>query len=143
MTSQRPTQENLALRLMFDYEGRKVNLRSAQPVTMRVPASDRTDEYEKQSGTWIEVRDTRDRVLYRKLLHDPLQTSLEVPSGDPVRTFTRVVAPEARGAFSVVIPELAEAAMLVLWASPRDQPARPAEIVGQFPLTQHRKADPR
>lgn len=142
MTSQRPPQENLALRLMFAYEGRKVSLESAQPVAMRVPPSDRTDEYEKHSGTWIEVRDNRDRVLYRKVLHDPMPASLEVPSGDPVRTFTRVAA-KTSGTFSVVVPELPDGTTLHLWASPQGEPARAAELVGRFPLSQHRKDEPR
>ena len=143
MTAPPPPNDTSAVRLMFAYDGRRVSLKSAQPVTMRVPASDRIDESTNRSGTWIEVRDFRDRVLYRKVLHDPMPTTLEVPSGDPVRTFTRVPAPKSSGVFSVVIPEPAQGATLVLWASPADAPAQAAEAIGKFELSRPRDNEPR
>jgi hypothetical protein len=139
VTRQIPSYENLAIRLTFSYDGRKVKLQSTQYLRMKAPPSDRVDEYEKQSGTWIELRDAEQRVLYRKVLHDVMPTAMEAPSGDPVRTFTRVPAPSQKGVFSVVVPDLAQAAQVLLYSSPGDAPHNQAEVIAKFDLKRQSK----
>ena len=85
-----PPRPNRALRLIFSYKGSKATLESRQEIAMTVPPSDRTYEYEQQSGFWFELRDAQDRVLYRRVMRNPMEEELEAPSGDPSRPFTRV-----------------------------------------------------
>jgi hypothetical protein len=136
MTSQGPTQDHRSVRLMFAYDGLKVTLQSRQQVAMLAPASHRVDEYENHSGTWIEVRDAEQRVLYRRVLHDIMPSTLEAPSGDPERTFTRVPIKDNRGVFSVVVPDLAQGRTLLLLASPAVARQGSAQVVAKIDLSE-------
>ncbi|HWO67247.1 MAG TPA: hypothetical protein VNO31_45175, partial [Umezawaea sp.] len=53
-----------AVRLVFEYEGREVWLRSSESVDAPVPATDLLDD---QLGVWVEVRDVDGRALHRRV----------------------------------------------------------------------------
>lgn len=120
---------NQALRLSFEYRGDQVRLVSRQRVEMRAPASDRTDEYEGHSGFWVEVRDVENRVIYRRVMHNPIRFEHEAPSGDPEKPFTHVKIEDPDGAFTLVVPDFPEAQVVSLFGSPPDRPAEPAKQV--------------
>jgi hypothetical protein len=109
-----------ALRLIFSYKGTKAKLESQHAVEMIVPPSHPMDEDAPQSGFWFEVRDAQERVLYRRSLHDPMQSALEAPSGDPTRPFTRVAARDPEGTFVVLVPALDAAHVVTVRAGPLD-----------------------
>jgi len=124
------------LRLTFEYEGTTVRLLSRQAVEMLAPPSDRTDEYANHAGFWVEVRDAEDRVLYRRILHHPIQWTREAPSGDPQRPFTRVPNDSKRGVFTVLVPDFPNAQHVRLVGSPPGEPARAAEEIMRVDLKQ-------
>jgi len=109
-----------ALRLIFSYKGTKAKLESQHAVEMIVPPSQPTDEDVPQSGFWFEVRNAQERVLYRRSLHDPMQSALEAPSGDPKRPFTRVAVKDPEGTFVVLVPALDAAHVVSVHAGPLD-----------------------
>jgi hypothetical protein len=142
VSPQAPAPDNLAIRLTFSYDDRTITIQSRQHLRMKPPPSDQIDEYERQSGTWIELRDDKQRVLYRKVLHDLIPTELEAPSGDPTRSFTRVPAKSSKGVFSIVVPDLAQAARVLLFDTPKRAESdrasiepRGAQRIGDFDLT--------
>ena len=120
---------------MFDYEGDRVRLVSAQRVDMRVPPSDPLTGYEGQAGFWIELRDARG-VAYRKVMHRPVRHDVEVH--DPERGTHRQVVEEPRGVFTAVVPDVEAARDLVVMSS-LVQPTvahGPARPLARFDLAQ-------
>lgn len=131
---QAPRGPGRALRLIFSYRGNRARLESQQAVEMMVPPSHPTYDHGKQSGFWFEMRDAEDRVLYRRALHNPLQTDLEAPSGDPTRPFTRVPVKDPQGTFVILVPALEAARSVRVCASPSDARTRAAREIVRVPL---------
>jgi hypothetical protein len=131
-------QRNRALRLIFNYRGTQVQLASQQQVEMISPPSDPIDEYEEHSGFWIELRDSEESVVYRQVMHNPIQLELEAPSGDPERPFTNVKNDTDEGTFMVIVPDIEQAITLTLHSSPVDEPAGPAREIVRIDLKQTR-----
>ena len=62
--------------------------------------SDPIDPYTGRSGFWVELRDDRERVVYRRIIRSPIANEQEAPSGDPSRPFTRVASESDEGIFA-------------------------------------------
>ena len=123
-----------ALRLIFSYKGSKAKLESQHAVEMIVPPSHPTYDIARQSGFWFELRDAQDRVLYRRSMHDPIQTEMEAPSGDPTRPFTRAPVKDPQGTFAILVPALEAADFLHVWASPSDARSKTAKEIMRVSL---------
>jgi len=106
---------------------------------MKAPPTDRIDEYETQSGAWMELRDDQQRVLYRRVLHNLIPDALEAPSGDPARSFTRVHVEPGKGAFSIVVPDLATSARVLLYDSPAEARHLEAKCIADIELKKSKK----
>lgn len=101
-----------AVRLICAVEGDGVRVLSRRRLTKVVPPSEPIDDQEagragQWSGFWIEVRDDRDRVRYRRVVADPLAGEVEVPGGDG--SFTRRESARASAAFALLVPDLPDA----------------------------------
>ena len=95
-----------AWRLTFEYDGDEVRVVGRQRVAMLAPPDDSELLEPGQAGYWVEVRDKRNQVLYRHVLHDPLQTDMEVFPVDPSQPIERVPVQQPKGVFQVVVPDL-------------------------------------
>jgi hypothetical protein len=126
-----------AVRLTFSYDQDDVQLTDSSPVDMVVPPSDPLSGYEGQTGFWVELRDSDDRTVYRRILHDPMPSYVEVhsPSGRPLRA----AVAERRGIFDTVIPALSAGGTAVLFGAPQPDPVP----IGDFRQEQARAATPR
>src|SRR5205823_8240198 len=69
---------------------------------------------EARSGFWLELRDGGGSLLFRQAMHHPTASDREVFPEYPSGEIVRIPVPERSGAFTVVIPELAEAENFVL-----------------------------
>ncbi len=132
-------QQDRSIRLTFSYEGSQVRLISRQVLNKRPPSSDPLLDPQKddpQSGFWVELRDREDQAVYRKIMHNPIELSVEVISEDSERTFARQPISDPRGTFFSVIPNLEEAQSVVILSSPLDIEARPeaAREIARFAL---------
>jgi hypothetical protein len=94
-----------AVRLTFSYQGDQVKLVSQQPVEMTVPPSDPLRGYEEHKGFWAEVKNARDKTLFRRVLHNPTRNDAEVFSDDTEQSISREPAPKRTGVFVVVVPD--------------------------------------
>lgn len=130
--------KDLALRLMFSYEGRDVRLVSRQSVEMVTPPSDPIRVQEGQAGFWYELRDAEGRTLYRRVIQNPIKFAVEVRSDDPKRPLMWQKVSEPRGSFVLLMPDLKQAYTLVLFGSPPEPEAaaEPAKEIARFNLTQ-------
>jgi hypothetical protein len=117
-----------ALRLTYRYDGDNVSLARRERVQMIAPPAGRTPPVAgENSGFWVELRDANGRVLYHRVLHNPIPFVAEVHS--PEGTIRAVSAPPGRGEFQVLVPDLPDGAAAVLYGSPLDtrralEPAR-------------------
>ena len=133
-----------AMRLTFSYEGDKVKLVSQQPVEMLVPPSDPVTGFAKHKGFWAELKNARDKTLYRHVMHNPTRNDAEVFTDDPDHSISREPAPKRKGVFVVVVPDTEKANSVTLSrSSPETRgPARgiralaskPATEIGRFKL---------
>jgi hypothetical protein len=87
---------------------------------MVVPPSDPIEPSD-ESGFWVETRDTKDRTLYRRVLSDVLQDSIEVFSDDPEETIVRRLAPRAQGEFVVIVPDPGPGSSAVFFGTPYER----------------------
>jgi len=123
-----------AIRFRFEYGSGGVRLVSRQPVNLILPPSDNLAG-RAHSGFWFELRDGGDRVLYRKVLNNPIRVDHEV-FADPGASPVRVAANKPAGEFWVLAPDRPDARSLVLHSSPLD-PGRshePASVLARFDL---------
>jgi hypothetical protein len=133
---------NRAIRLTFTYEGGEIRLVARQDVEKLVPPSDPIEEQRQdQSGFWVEVQGEQGRPLYRRIMHNPIETSVEVLSDDPERPLANVPIDQPRGTFFVTIPAVAGAESVVVFSSPIDPSderaaMRPASEIARFDLRQ-------
>jgi len=101
------------LRLTFAYDGSEVRLIRSQRVEMIAPPPVTPCPEEGQSGNWFEVRDEKDTLLYHRVLHDPMPTSVEVFSNDPQQSIFRIPEPDPKGQFTLLVPDLPDARQFV------------------------------
>lgn len=102
MTHTTPPPDPRAVRLIFEYEGDQVRLVHQQPVEVTISGFDLPQE--QIPGHHVEVRGADEELLSRVPIRSAMSTSMEVfpeDHGDPI---TRTELPEARGAFTVIVP---------------------------------------
>ena len=107
-----------ALRLRFAYEGRRIELVSAERVNAtapRPPVSQRGI-----GGFRLELWDADESALFARVLHDPFGESAEFPSGDPGRPFERTTVENPSGTFSVLVPAPGAAVEVALFEGTRE-----------------------
>ena len=125
-----------ALRLSFTFDGDRVDLTRVDQLNKLIPRMPGPmPEEGKHAGSWIQLRDADDRVLFTKRLHDPLGTKVEVH--DPEKGPKVAFRPPGQGTFSVLVPDLPGVTSAVLFASPPPKPRKPlkpAVQVGRFDL---------
>jgi hypothetical protein len=67
-----------------------------------------------QSGYWIQVTDASGRIVYHRPLHSPIAVDTEAFSADRQQSIARVPLARREGQFTVLVPDLAEAATFAL-----------------------------
>jgi len=132
-SEQPPSRE--ALRLTFRFDGDQVELTGVQAIRKLIPPRVGSEPEEgKHAGEWLQLRDREDRVLYTRVLNDPLRTRVDVHDAEKGPSI--VVGPPTNGTFDVLMPDLPDAVVAVLYASPPVEGAelRPAVVVGRYEL---------
>jgi len=101
-----PPEPVKAMRLTFSYDGDDVKLISQQRTEMMVPPSDPLKGYRKHKGFWAELKNERDKTLYRHVMHNPTRNDAEVFPETPGQSISREPAPKRKGVFVVVVPDI-------------------------------------
>jgi hypothetical protein len=125
-----------AIRMIFSFDGEHVQLVSQQSVEMVIPPSDAVEGGEGLKGFWYDLRDAKDRPLYRRVMHNPMREDVEVFSDDPKQSVSRQVVPNRKGVFVVVVPDTDEGHAVTLSSSPRRVKLahQPAKEIARFTL---------
>lgn len=142
-----------AIRLTFVHEGGELRLKRATRMAMRPPPGDsapRTDQNERAErgdqterddriGSWVEVRDANDDVLYRRTIDRPVPEDVEIHEGGEEGSFRRVERGEMTRQVNVLVPDLVGARTVVLRERrpPTGDREEPEEITyAEVPLDQ-------
>lgn len=125
-----------ALRIIFECDGSNVRQISQQRFEQISPPS-HVGSTQGEVGFWYELRDTAEKVLYRRVLYDPMQFDQEVPAGGG--GFSRQPNTQKNQIFQIVAPDLGDAANLVLVGSPPP----PSPSIGSFEAEAARSPNPR
>jgi hypothetical protein len=118
------------LRLTFAYEGSRIELVSQMRVVKITPPSLTPYPDKNSSGYWVELQDKRGKSLFHRVLPDAIRDSAEIyPQNKPL---ARAPLREIKGSFEVLLPDLDEAAQVVIMGHPisekgllRQEPCRP------------------
>jgi hypothetical protein len=105
-TKKTPAEPPKAMRLTFSYDGDDVKLVSQERTDMMVPPSDPLKGYGKHKGFWAELKNERDKTLYRRVMHNPTRNDAEVFPETPDQSISREPAPKRKGVFVVVVPDI-------------------------------------
>ena len=102
-----------ALRLIFHRDGSTVKLASVQRLKMTPPPPQALVPTRPSRGSWFELRDGNDTAVYRRVIQDPL-ADLEVVMDDPAQSLRRVSFDGQKGAFFLIVPDIAGVRRLAL-----------------------------
>ena len=109
-----------AVRLTFAYKDGVIQLVSQTPVQMVLPPSDPLPASRGVQGFWVELQNPVGKGLFRRVMPNPIPVDTEVFTGDPSRPITRTPQAPSEGVFTVVVPQNADAASVVLVSSFHD-----------------------
>lgn len=124
------------VRVTIAYRGQDLRLASRQTVTMRTLPSHELQVPEKQSGFWFQVEDGSGRVIYRRVMQNPIRYDTETISDDPQHPLMRVEVADPDGMFFLLVPLLREAQVVRVFSSPLEphKDADPAVEILAFDL---------
>jgi hypothetical protein len=106
-----------SLRLTLSYSGTRVNLERIDRLEMIPSPDERVGSTEARAGSWVELRDADQRVLYQQILYNPIRFDVEVAE-DPVSgQLRRQAKGRSEGIFELVIPDMPEAETIRVFAS--------------------------
>ena len=125
-----------AVRLTFSYERGDIWLIDRQRVDMIAPPGEPDRIARHAIGSWVELRDVRNRVLYQRVVSQPIRFETETfgeRPGDPLGW--RPVA-DPSGSFALVVPDLPDAERVALFSPPLKAEAagEPASELLSVPL---------
>ncbi len=107
-------------RLTFVAKSDNVELVSRLSVEMKpVPGHHSADALH---DFWLELRDANDRALHVGPAPDPFRREIEVFSDDPARSASRSEDTRSEHYFSVLVPQIDDAAQVVLMRRPSPSP---------------------
>lgn len=127
-----------SIRFTFSYRGANIKLESRQTIKMISPPSDPLKVSDRRSGFWYELRDKENRMLYRRIIQNPVKYAVEVRSDKKDTPLVWEEVKDPAGLFVLLAPELQEAVSIVLVSSPFE-PARANEEaieITRFPVTE-------
>jgi hypothetical protein len=137
-----PTQQraepNRAIRLLIEYDKSGFSITDSRPLETLAPASHALDAPRATSGFWVELRDAKKNVLYRRVMPNPVQSDVEIfdPEG-----LHRHAVEEPKGVFTVLVPDIPDAEEIAFVSSPPDPAKRQnaAREVAAMPLRRRRR----
>jgi hypothetical protein len=139
-----PTSPPHALRLTFSYSDTEISLVAGRRTQMIAPPGETAKIEQGRVGSWVELRDSDQEVLYQQAVHSPIRFEVEVadePGSGKMRWHKTA---HKSGAFELLVPDILQADTLRLYASPPDALHEPARELARITLTDavpDRKAD--
>jgi hypothetical protein len=111
-----------AIRLLCRYQDEQVEVYATDRVDMLTPSSDSLGSFERDVGFWLELRSAQGKPLYRQIMPDPFEPSVEV-FGEPNEPNPIYRAPieKIAGHLVLLMPDEPEADYVALVRSRPDE----------------------
>jgi hypothetical protein len=133
------TGRNQSLRLIFSYKNNDIRLVNVQSVNIIPPPSDPIEYPANQTGFSYELKDLEGRILYRRIIENPVSAYREVFSNDPDNSIIRQKVSEPRGTFVLLVPDIQGARSIVLFGGGDiESTDMKAKEIGRFDLVPER-----
>jgi hypothetical protein len=129
---------NRAIRLQIEYDKSGFSIVDSWPLETLAPASHALEAPRATSGFWVELRDAKNNVLYRRVMSNPVQSEVEIFDPEGIH---RHAVEEPKGVFTVLVPDMPDAEEIAFVSSPLDPAKRqnPARQVAAMPLRRRRR----
>ena len=124
------------LRLRFQYKLQNIDLVKKELIQMLPPPFISLKNAEKLSGSWIEIQNSKGKILHIQRIPQPIRYYQEVLSDKKDKSFELVKKEEPEGFFHLFIPLFNKDVNLVIFSSIFDphKGFLPAKILGKFNL---------
>ena len=126
-----------AIRLIFRYQGKNIHLLSKNTLDTLVPPSDPLEVRQGEVGFWLEIRDRKNQVCYRKVMFNPIMYAVDRRTDDINRSGNFQDVNEPSGEFVVVVPQIEGARSISFLSNQFEKKGavRPVRRIAQFDLT--------
>lgn len=128
---------NHTLRLIFEYEGDRIQLIDRQKVRMIRPTTSTQPQNNEQASFWYELKNSQDRSIYKHAISNPISSDTEVFSNSEAgESIHRQQIEKPKGTFVLLIPDIPESNSVVLFGKPLESSARSETVteLGRFNL---------
>jgi hypothetical protein len=116
-------------RFVVSRSGKSVALVSAKRIQAISPPSDDVNETGRTGGSWIELRNGDGKILYRRILHDFFDDSVEIMTGRSGEALSWQEASGIKKSIVVMVPEMPEADhMAIMSRDPAGKDEKAIEI---------------
>lgn len=105
---------SFSVRFTLLLSGGKLQLVKKQRIAMIPTPDERCIDQTNGSGSWIELRQSDGKTLYRRVINDPLDEHVEVQTGASEAPFTWKKTSEMERTIIILVPELSESDHLVV-----------------------------
>jgi hypothetical protein len=119
-------------RFVVSHSGKSVALVSAKRIQAISPPSDVINETSRTGGSWVELRNADDKILYCRILHEFFDDSVEIMTGRPGEPLSWQEAKGIKKNISVMVPEMPEADHIAIMSKDPDAKDEKAVEIARF-----------
>jgi hypothetical protein len=122
--------EDLALSILFEYDGLSIQMVESTVINQAAPPSDDIGQLDGSPGFWYELRDDQGAVAWRHAAPWPFSFEIELPHDELGENPGTVPDPAPKGAFVGIVPVDAVAHFVALVGTP--PPGLPEGALGDL-----------
>jgi hypothetical protein len=116
-------------RFVISCTGKSAALISAKRIQAISPPSDDITEVDGRNGSWIELRNSDGKILYRRILHVFFDDSVEIMTGRSGEALSWLEAIGIKKSIVIMVPEMPEADhMAIMSGDPAGKDEKAVEI---------------
>lgn len=134
----RPPLSETSLRVVLKYENNEFALEYKRELEKISPKSHDIAPLENEVGSWIELRDEDNRVIYRRILDNLFGRSVETLSDSDNEVHARNNVSISKFLYPLLVPKYDNASFLVLFSDFKHEISKPiaAQEVARFNIRQ-------
>lgn len=122
-------------RMIFKSEETSARLMSQQVIKMVAMPSAPLGDWKNTAGSWFELRNKENHLLYRRVLHSFHSKYVEVRLEKSDFSYELEESSISDRSFCLLIPEIAASAFLVLFGNQDEETPEPARELFRFDLS--------
>jgi hypothetical protein len=93
-------------RFLLSHSGKNIALISAKRIQAISPPSDEINEIGRTGGSWVELRNDDNKILYKRILHNFFDESVEIMTDRSGEALSWQEAEGIKKIISIMVPEM-------------------------------------